>query len=172
MVTFAETRVTVVTRKHAAFEEFYRANRDQIYRALTLTIGNQTLAAEAVDEAMVRTFQRWRTVRTYSNPSGWCYRVALNWARDQLRKRKREHLGVTPEKGVPLPPNADPQIVEALGSLPVEYRSVVVLRYFFDWSQKQIAEALDIPEGTVKSRLNRGLAELRERKEVGDELRG
>lgn len=172
MVTLAEARATPVAARHAAFEQFYRANRDQVYRALLLTLGDQALAAEAVDEAMVRTFQRWRTVRTYSNPSGWCYRVALNWARDQLRKRKRELLGDAPEKGVPAAANADPQILAALGALPVEYRSVVVLRYFFDWSQKQIAEALDIPEGTVKSRLNRGLAELRERRGVSDEFRG
>jgi RNA polymerase sigma-70 factor (ECF subfamily) len=170
VVALAEIRAAPAVLRQSSFEEYYRVQRDSIYRALLLTIGNQSLAAEAVDEAMVRTYQRWRTVSKYRNPAGWSYRVALNWARDQLRKRKREQLGDAPEMGVPVPSVGDPMLLEALGSLPLEYRSVVVLRYYFDWSQVQIADALDIPEGTVKSRLNRGLAELRKRKEVTGEL--
>jgi RNA polymerase sigma-70 factor (ECF subfamily) len=145
-----------------SFEGFYRSERDRLVRALALTLGGDvSLAAEATDEAMARAYTRWRQVGGYENPSGWVYRVALNWARSRLRKRSRERWGMTVDRGEWDPDPADPTLVRRVWALPEHQRVVVVLRYFTDWSTDQIADALDIRPGTVKSRLNRALSHLR-----------
>ncbi len=156
----AEPVQRVVRAHPARFEDFYRAARPDVYRALALTLRNHALAAEAADEAMARAYQRWRTVCRHRNPAGWTYRVALNWARSWLRKHHREVGGDLPEV-VALDAVPDPELIAALGRLSVKVRAVVVLRYFLQWSQEEVAEALDIPLGTVKSRTGHALAQLR-----------
>ena len=54
-----------------SFEEFYRVARDDVARALVLTLGDRDLGVEAADEAMVRAFQRWPRVGAYESPAGW-----------------------------------------------------------------------------------------------------
>lgn len=145
----------------ASFEDYYRLERASLVRALALTLRDPNLAVEAADEALARTYQRWRTVRHYDNPAGWTYRVALNWARSWFRKRRREVPEISWEPPVWDPEPADPTLAQAVGTLPMKARSVIVLRYYLDWSLDEIARALDIPVGTVKSRLHRGLQRLR-----------
>ena len=110
---------------------------------------------------MVRTYERWRRVSTYDNPPGWTYRVALNFARSRMRRRKYQSPAAVPEQPHHDAESLDPALTAALARLPMEYRSVIVLRYFLDWSQDEIAVALEIPVGTVKSRTTRGLDRLR-----------
>ena len=154
-----------VARPRSEFEVFYADRRDELYRTLAVTLRNSDLAREATDEAMVRAYARWSKVRRFKNPSGWVYRVAYNWALDRLRR------GEPPTEGPggfgsddPLP---RPDLARALDSLPVEQRAVVVLRVVHDWSEYDVAYALSIPVGTVKSRLSRALKTLRN--EVHDE---
>ena len=130
-------------------------------RALALTLGDTGLGVEATDEAMTRAYQRWSQVSAYDNPAGWVYRVGLNWARSRRRKWVREVFrSESPDREAPPAPEVDPALDEALAALPVEQRSVVVLRYLLDWSEFQTAEALEIAPGTVKSRLSRALDRL------------
>jgi len=149
------------------FEDFYRSRREQVFRGLTLTLRDRDLAADAADEAMARAYQHWRSVRSYHNPEGWVYRVGLNWARSRMRRTRREVRGFRLEDrpGADLPP-ADPVIAAALEQLPLEQRAVVVLRFYFDWSTEQVAKALGVPTGTVKSRLSRALERLETHVEV------
>ncbi len=153
--------MTVEQLQHDRFEDFYRARWPEIYRTLAVVLRDPDLAQEATDEAMTRCYQRWRTVRRYRNPSGWVYRVALNWARSRLRKTARLVHGVD-DQAVTDPSVPDPQLDRAVAALPLHHREVIVLRYLCDYSQAQVAEMLDVPEGTVKSRINRALATLRE----------
>lgn len=150
------------------FSLFYRAHRDSIAKALTLTLGDAQLASEATDEAMTRAVQRWAKVSDYGNPQGWVYRVGLNWARSWLRRRRRER-----DRPVQFTPDTasldvrDLALADALEHLTFDHRVVVVCRFFLDWSVADTALALDVPEGTVKSRLTRALANLRTH--LGDE---
>lgn len=154
--------IPVVRMKESSFEGYYRTNRQHIFRALALTLGNRDLAAEAVDEAMTRTYQHWRSVSSFDNQAGWTYRVGLNWARSRLRKRKREVLAdQMPERPTEVT-FADPDLDRAVKSLPLDSRAVVVLRHYLDWSTDDVAAALGIRPGTVKSRLHRAMAELRQ----------
>lgn len=138
------------------FDRFYRAHRDRLCRALDLTIRDSDLATEAIDEAMTRAAQRWDVIGAYDSPEGWVYRVALNWARSVFRRRRP-----LPWRGEALWDTLpDPDVSQAVAALPIKLRSVVVARYFLDWSVPQISEGLEVPEGTVKSRLHRALARL------------
>jgi RNA polymerase sigma-70 factor (ECF subfamily) len=143
------------------FARFYMNSRGPVYRALALALQNRDLAAEAVDEAMTRAYERWRSVSTYESQEGWIFRVGLNWARNRLRKAKRE----VPTASLPETDRADslpdPDVRSALGKLDVDARAVVVLRHYLDMTYDQMAVALDIPLGTAKSRLHHAMQELR-----------
>ncbi len=158
---------TVGQLRPDGFEAFYRVSWGLVYRPLAATLGDADLAAESVDEAMSRAFARWDTVRRLGNPEGWVYRVAYRWAVDRLRRRGRLRVllprlgsGTYDEEYL-----VEPGLEAALALLPIEQRAVVVLASAFEWSETEIADALSIRPGTVKSRLHRGLARLR--KEMG-----
>lgn len=148
-------------RAPTSFDDFYRRFHSQLVRAMVLTLNDGDLGTEAADEAMARAFQRWATVSTYNNPEGWTYRVALNWARNRLRRRHREVVVDHPvEQGPPLAGAMDLDLHAAVQSLAVKLRAVIVLRYYLDWSIEEVAKALAIPKGTVKSRLHHALHRL------------
>lgn len=138
------------------FDGFYRTHRDRLSRALDLTIRDTDLAVEAIDEAMARAAQRWSVVGSYDSPEGWVYRVALNWARSVFRRRRS-----LPWRDEALWDSLpDPDVSRAVAALPLKLRIVVVARYYLDWSVPQIAGHLQIPQGTVKSRIHRALTRL------------
>jgi RNA polymerase sigma factor (sigma-70 family) len=148
-----------ISVSHDRFHELH-AQRDRLYRAVALVVGDAGLAGEAIDEAMTRAYSRWERIEDYASPEGWVYRVALNVARSTLRKKQREDLWEQPPERmvVDLPP--DLELRAALGRLPLKFRAVVVARYLLDWSTSDTAAALGIPEGTVKTRLRRALSRL------------
>jgi RNA polymerase sigma-70 factor (ECF subfamily) len=145
------------------FDVFYEKWRLPIRRSLALVLGDVGLADEAVDEAMTRAVARWDTVKGYDRPEGWLYRVGLNWARGVFRKRRYELLSdLQASSQVWEDPLPDPDLIEAVGGLSLKLRAVVVARYHLDFSTAEVAEAMGIPEGTVKSRLSRALNQLSE----------
>ena len=148
------------------FPDFYRVHHQPVFRALAATLGDVELAKEAADEAMTRAYQRWSTVSSYDNAPGWVYRVGLNWARSRLRKQTREYLDDRPPDSPVEQPLPDPDVERALRELPLEARTLVVLRHLMDWSYEEIGAALGIPVGTAKSRLHRVMNELRQKLET------
>lgn len=161
----------------ASFDEFYRLHAAEIRRSLTLTLGSVDLATEATAEAMARAYARWSTVGGYDRPAAWVHRVALNWATSRWRKQRRETLADpavvssgadarSGGRGGSETAASDHELAAALTRLSVEHRSVVVLRFVHDWPEADIATALGIAPGTVKSRLHRALAHLA--RELGD----
>jgi RNA polymerase sigma factor (sigma-70 family) len=154
--------VEAVTERRLAFEEFYRAERESVLRAVAFTLDDTDLGVEATDEAMARAFERWPEVSVMTNPAGWVYRVAVNVGRNRVRRRLLERRKpVPPDRDRPdLEGVADPAIAAALTRLPLDQRMVVVLRYHLDWPLDEIAEAVGCATGTVKSRLHRALQRL------------
>lgn len=148
----------VVEADRPSFSEFYAATRDHVGRALAVTLRDGDLASDAVDEAMVRAYQRWDAVSAMDNPAGWVYRVGLNYARSRLRRLKRYFTD--DGQGIVSAPFVEPAIMRALGELSVDHRSVVVCRLLLGWSEAETAAALRIRPGTAKSRLHRALAIL------------
>jgi RNA polymerase sigma factor (sigma-70 family) len=153
-----------------SFEAFYASALDRVFRALALTVGDVDLARESADEAMVRAYERWSTVGRMDNPGGWAYRVGLNWATSRWRRRRREVLVADTPDAHDDGTDAHGHALDALGTLELDQRAVVVCRAVLSMSTAETAAALRLPEGTVKSRLSRGLATLRAT--MGEEVDG
>lgn len=152
----------MTSRRTTDFEAFYRSEADRVYRALAVALNNPQLAREAADEAMARAYARWSQVRDHDSPGGWAFRVGMNWATSWWRKVRRERP--LPAADDLHPAREDPghqQALAALYRLPLPQRTVIVCRVLLDLSTVETAAVLDIAEGTVKSRMARGLAELR-----------
>lgn len=144
------------------FEGFYAAERDRLVRVLAVDLADVDLAADAVDTAMARAWQRWSQIDDRHDAGAWVYRVARNWATSWFRQRRWRADGDVPE--VPVrdhPPSHSTHIRAALDDLPADQRAVVVLRVLGGFSTAEVAAALEVPEGTVKSRLSRALDRLR-----------
>jgi len=167
---FAIAGIVPMTRsREAAFAAFYQKNIGTLSRTLTAALGDPQVAQDAAQEAMARACERWDKIETYENPAGWCYRVAINWATSRWRKRKREVISdqMPVSYGVEGPDfPAQDRMLEALRTLSLDQRTVIVLRLVEDWSINETAEALGIAPGTVQSRYARALGRLRE--ELGD----
>jgi RNA polymerase sigma factor (sigma-70 family) len=146
-----------ITRAVLEFDTFYATARQSVGRALALTLRDVDLASDAVDEALVRAYQRWDHVGRLDNPSGWVYRVGLNYARSRVRRLLRRPPATADRTEFTV---ADPAIARAIDELSIEHRAVVVCRLLLGWSEAQTASALKIRPGTAKSRLHRATAQL------------
>jgi len=149
------------------FDEFYAAHRDEIGRALVFVLRDQSLGQEAVDEAMVKAFQKWAEVGRMHNPAGWVFvvgkRWGLSWRRGRRREQKREELAALQSRPSNNLPTADyVDLMEALDGLSADQRTIVACRFSLGMSVFETAELLGIKEGTVKSRLARSVQRLRE----------
>lgn len=146
------------------FEDFYANHRDELARALGLALRDSALGAEAADEAFARACQRWGQVSAYANPQGWVFRVGLNWARSWLRRvrRERERRPLLAQPHATEDRARDVDLERALATLNDSHRAVIVARFYLDWSVAETADALGIATGTVKSRLSRGVEQLRD----------
>ena len=150
------------------FDAFFLSSYDSLTRSLAAAFGDRELASEAVQEAFVRAYTRWRRVRRLDNPVAWVRRVAINLLRDQHRRRGRRDRAV--ERLAALTPThtVDPEHTTAAGgvlghlqSLPQQQRIAVALFYLDDASVAEVAHAMSISEGAVKYHLNQGRTSLR-----------
>lgn len=151
-----------------SFEAFYAAEAAAVHRAVAASLPDPSRAADAVDEAMARACASWERVGRYDAPAGWVYRVAINWATSRWRQLRREaplaEHDPRPDAEVGRPDPDSPvgsPALAALRALPAEQREVVACRVLLDLDTRATARALAVPEGTVKSRLARGLDALR-----------
>jgi RNA polymerase sigma-70 factor (ECF subfamily) len=154
--------VQAIVERQPAFEAFYRLTRPEALRTVVFVLNDLDLAVDAVDEALARAYERWDTLAESPNLTGWVIRVAVNFGRNRQRRRllERRKPLVSRDADPDLAAVADPALARALARLDFDQRTVVVLRYHLDWSVEQVAAALEIPPGTVKSRLHRGLRRL------------
>jgi RNA polymerase sigma-70 factor (ECF subfamily) len=135
-----------------------------------MACGDAEQAADAVQEAFARAHVRWRRLRRYEDPVGWVRRVAMNLLRDQHRRSKRKDRALARLAAVPAAPEGGPRHVglgELLDELPPQQRTAVALYYVEDLSVAEIASAMGLAEGSVKSHLHD--ARRRLRKVIGEE---
>jgi RNA polymerase sigma-70 factor (ECF subfamily) len=151
-----------------ATERLLAEHYDRVWRVCRRLTGNDADAADATQEAMIAIVRGLPRFDGRSTFSTWIYRVATNAALDELRRRGRRAL---PTDSLPdaVVAARDSAVVdrlsvdEALAELPEEFRAAVVLRDLADLDYAEIAEALQIPAGTVRSRIARGRAQLARR---------
>lgn len=155
-----------------AFGELVEQYRDNVYRLAYRMCGNAYDADEAAQEAFVAAWRALPNFRGDAKFSTWLYRLTTNAAIDVMRREKR-HQTVGDGEMVDLADDADsPQetverteqqeaVQKALATLSEEYREVLLLRYMEELDYAEIAEVLQLPSGTVKSRINRAKAALK-----------
>ena len=148
------------------FDEFYLASRPRLLRQLTVMTGDAEQAADVLQEAYTRAWQRWRRVSRLDNPEAWIRTVAWRAAISQHRRtlvaadKLRRLFG--PADAVVRPARSDEtlDIRGALRQLSPEHRRVLVLYEMCGLSVPQVAAETGVAPGTVKSRLSRARAAL------------
>lgn len=132
-----------------------------------LILGNRDAAEDAAQESLVRAWRDLPSLRDPDRFDPWLYRVLVRACHDEARRSRRLVRGdaaVEPPKAVS---DAAAGLAErdaigaGLSRLPVEHRTVLVLRFYLDQSYEEMAATLGVPLGTVKSRVSRALQELR-----------
>ena len=152
----------------AALEELFRREWPRAYRAAYLVVHDAAAAEDIAQEAFlaaVRSIDRFDRRRPFGP---WMHRIVVNRAIDVTRaralRREVDAAAANSAEAPPDPPSSalPDDVVTALGELSPEHRAVVVLRFVFDYTPGEIARALDMPRGTVNSRLRRALDRLGE----------
>lgn len=138
-----------------------------LLRAARLLALDRSLAEDLVQAALARTFAHWRSLRDPAAAEAYTHTTMVRLA---IRDRKRKWTGERPTGQLPEPPAADEyaardtalSVRTALATLPIELRAVLVLRYYVELSEAEVAHVMNCPVGTVKSRANRALSALRD----------
>ncbi|MBK8801248.1 MAG: sigma-70 family RNA polymerase sigma factor [Fibrobacteres bacterium] len=155
-----------------AFHRLYCATRPRLHNAVAHLVPSD-LASEIVQRAFVRSWEHLSDLAEDAAFGGWIRRIAVNLVRDHWRREK---------VSVELPGDDDPhaladdqpdpeslwetrweaaQLRQAISELPLAFREAVVLHYLDDLPVEEVSRILDVPKGTVLSRLSRGRARLR-----------
>jgi RNA polymerase sigma-70 factor (ECF subfamily) len=147
-------------------EDLFRRDYARLVRALAVAYDAES-AADAVQDAFVEADRRWRKISRYDDPAGWIRRVALNRLRDGRRnRRRREEILATIQPVAPEDVTDERlDLRRAIESLPETMRVTVCLHYRGDLSVEQVAAALDVAPGTVKSNLHDARRRLHQRLE-------
>jgi RNA polymerase sigma-70 factor (ECF subfamily) len=159
----------------ADLESLFRAHWPLAYRAAYLVVRDAAAAEDIAQEAFlaaVRRLDRFDRRRPFGP---WLHRIVVNraidWTRARsLRREVSDELVAEPAAPAGNPHRSDAETLAlALAELSPEHRAVIVLRHLLEYTPAEIADLLELPRGTVNSRLRRGLDHLRER--IGEELR-
>lgn len=125
-----------------------------LFRVSMSYLGNQEDAADAVQEALTRAWEKRRHLRCQEQFKPWMLRILVNQCRDALRRRKRRSFYPLEEDTVQVEmPAPQPPVMEAIAALKPPLRTVVLLHYVDSCSVQEIARSLGVPEGTIKTRL-------------------
>jgi len=147
-----------------AFGELVRIHAQGVLNVIYRMCGNAQIAEDAAQETFIQAWQHLSSYRPQTSLRNWLYRIAVNTATDMLRKERRI-LPNAMEDFHLIDPRPGPEVLysqeerttmvqKAVLSLPETSRAVLVLREYEGLSYQEIADALDIPVGTVMSRLN------------------
>jgi RNA polymerase sigma factor (sigma-70 family) len=157
------TSEVVVPSDVERFESFYRGSRQRVLGCVYLATGDLGEAQDAVQEAYVRVWQRWRSFGPDADPEAWVRLVATRIAISRwrsLRSRARAYLRHGAAAPVPAPDADRVDLVTALRRLSPDQRVAIALYYFVGLSVAEVAEQTRAPVGTVKARLARGRSAL------------
>ncbi len=143
------------------FEAFYEDVHQRLVASLVAFCGDADVGQDAVDEAIVRAYERWHTVRAMSSPAAWVFRTGFNVAR-RIHGRRRRLIRLLPRLHVdPTVPGPAGEVWRLVAELPRRQRQVIVLRHVADLTEPDIAAALGLTRGTVSSTLRTAHASLR-----------
>ncbi|WP_409291016.1 RNA polymerase sigma factor SigW [Peribacillus sp. SCS-37] len=163
-----------------AYSTIVEEYKDKVFYLCYRMVGNRHEAEDLAQEAFVKAYIHLKSFNMNLKFSTWIYRIATNLCIDRIRKKKPDYYLDAEIAGTDgldmysqLASDADSPEKEAesmemqeavqkeILKLPEKYRSVIILKYMEDLSLKEISDALDLPVGTVKTRIHRGREALR-----------
>lgn len=152
---------------HAAFTELVRRHESRVYGLCLRILGDPDDARDAAQDTFLTLYRKLAQFRGDARFTTWLHRIGVNCCYDALRRSRRQPMlrvvddDAAPETGPPVDDHADAvagtlDAASALAQLPEEYRVVLVLADVQDLPYEEISKVLDVPVGTVKSRVHRG----------------
>ncbi|MEO7631348.1 MAG: SigE family RNA polymerase sigma factor [Mycobacteriales bacterium] len=161
-----------------AFRDYVAARSAALLRTAYLITGNRADAEDLLQTALAKTYLAWPRIRERDNIDAYVRRVLVNTHTSIWRRHK--HLTVTPVEHLPEHPGRDATadsdvhdaLWAALAALPTKMRAAVVLRYYEDLPEAEVADVLGVSVGTVKSQTSRALVKLRDNAGLRDDPRG
>lgn len=170
MVGEDEARLVAQARlgRREAASTLFRRHWPTVWQVAYAVLGSRAAADDAAQEAMISAFAALESFDEQRPLGPWLKRIAFNQAVDELRRRRvpTDVDGRQPDRPLRVADDATElatggPIAAAVARLSPERRTIIVLHYWLDCTQEQIAEILDLPPGTVASRLGRALTDLR-----------
>jgi RNA polymerase sigma-70 factor (sigma-E family) len=165
-------------RRRADFDRFVADGTETLVRTAFLIVWDLPEAEDIVQETLLEVARRWPRVRRMAHPLAYARRILVNRAVSAAgeRARARNELSgeAPPERAEDATPDAvgvHDELMHALAELPPRQRAVLVLRYFLDLPEAEVAAALKCSLGTVKSTASRGLARLEQTMRPTNEAR-
>ena len=157
------------------FDRLYRESYPRLFRTLYGVLGDRAAAEDCVQECFLKAFQSWSSWQPDAPAEAWLHRIAVNQALSYRRWAKLREVGELVRR-LGRPHESDPQaegalsgdFIKALRTLPPKQLAAIVLRHYHGYTNREIAQALEIPERTVASRL--AAARERLRRELGVEF--
>jgi RNA polymerase sigma-70 factor (ECF subfamily) len=148
----------------AAVDELFRRHWPSAYRAAYLVIGDAGAAEDVAQEAFLKAIAALDRFDRRRPLGPWLHRIAVNRAIDHARSRAQRHEapGAVEPAAFAASEGISEELMTALAGLAADHRAVIVLRHLLGYTPGEIARMLDLPRGTVNSRLRRGLDALRE----------
>ncbi len=150
----------------ADFRDYVRSRGPALLRAAYLLTGNMADAEDLVQSALAKTYQAWDRIEDRAAIDGYVRRAMVNTHISWWRQRKVDEF---PTDDVPDQPVADKSgesvlhdtLQRAIDKLPQRMRAAVVLRFYEDMTEAEVADVLGVSQGTVKSTVSRAVAKLR-----------
>jgi RNA polymerase sigma-70 factor, ECF subfamily len=163
-----------------AFREIVERYQAAVYNLAYRMLGNADEAEDAAQEIFVRVYRQLARYDPERKFSTWILAIATNYCIDQLRRRRMQLVPLeniipwarsreTGPEGEAIDREARDELQELIRQLPEKYRAPLVLRYWQDLSCAEIAEVLQVPEGTVKTQIHRARKALGKLLEEGEE---
>jgi RNA polymerase sigma-70 factor (sigma-E family) len=154
---------TGATTALLSFDAFFEEQFSRLVRVALLIVGSTATAEEIVQDAFIKVYRRWDGLE---NPAAFARVCVVNGCRDRLRRRARWRIRVplvaTDDTTTDEPDTGDDELLAHVRALPERQRTAIVLRYYEDLTQAEIAEALGLSPAAVKSLLHRALEKIRE----------
>ena len=151
-----------------AFQALIHEEKEKLYKMAYVYMKNEDDALEVFQETVYKALKSIETLKNNHYFSTWLTRILINTAIDSLRKKKKVVLlsnEILQNMGDTRHMKSEEQLdlLEALEKIDEKYKTVLLLRFYEDFTIKQIATFLNSPEGTVKTHIRRGLASLRKK---------
>lgn len=181
MESLVKNRIKAIKKgDQNAYAEIVEIYKNKVYQLCYRMLGNRHEAEDVAQEAFIRAYINIHTYNPDMKFSSWLYRIATNLSIDRIRKKKPDFYLDAEVRGTDgltmysqlASTDASPEdtleslelqeiVQKAILKLPEKYRSVIVLKYIEELSLQEISEILDLPVGTVKTRIHRGREALR-----------